>query len=106
MSTSEDSRNEEKYQQIACLDIGKSNMSSFRSLTEEQKQVSRVMEVCLVLAIKLSARGDIPLSSSRTTCSISGTSCCELKSKAVPQLKEMLLSKRNVLSRTGLVIWT
>ena len=76
-----------------CLDVGKSNMSSFCSLTEEQKQVSHVMEVCVVVAIKLSARGDIPLSSSRTTCSISGTSCCELKSKTVPRLKEMLLFK-------------
>ena len=62
-----------------CLDVGKINMSSFRSLTEEQKQVSHVMEVCVVVAIKLSARGDIPLSSSRTICRISGTSCCALK---------------------------
>ena len=58
-----------------CLDVGKSNMSSFCSLTEEQKQVSHVMEVFVVVAIKLSALGDIPLSSSRTTCRISGTSC-------------------------------
>ena len=70
-----------------CLDVGKRNMSSFCSLTEEQKQVSRVVEVCVVVAIKLSALGDIPLSSPRTTCRISGTSCCELK------LKEMFLSK-------------
>ena len=49
------------------------------------------MEVCVVVAIKLSARGDIPLVSSRTTCRISGTSCCELKSKAVTRLKEMFI---------------
>ena len=40
-----------------CLDVGKSNMSSFCSLTEEQKQVSHVMEVFVVVAIKLSALG-------------------------------------------------
>ena len=34
-----------------CLDVGKSNMSSFCSLTKEQKQVSHVMEVCVVVAI-------------------------------------------------------
>ena len=31
------------------LDVGKSNMSSFCSLTEEQKQVSHAMEVCVVV---------------------------------------------------------
>ena len=49
------------------MDVGKSNMSSFCSLTEEQKEVSHVMEVCVVVAIKLFALGEIPLSSSRTS---------------------------------------
>ena len=55
--------------------------------------MSHVMEVCVLVAINLPVRGDMPLSSSRNICRISWTSYCELNSKAVQRLKEMFLSK-------------
>ena len=49
--------------------------------------------VLSVLEIKLLAANDTPLSSSKTTCSISATSCWELKSKGVTLVLDKLRLK-------------
>ena len=46
-----------------------------------------------VLEIKLLAANDTPLSSSKTTCSISATSCWEVKSKGVTLVLDKLRFK-------------
>ena len=49
--------------------------------------------VLSVLEIKLLAANDTPFSSSKTTCSISATSCWELKSKRVTVMLDKLRFK-------------
>ena len=50
-------------------------------------------DVVSVLEIRLLAANDTPLSSSKTTCSISATSCWELKSKGVTLVLDKLRFK-------------
>ena len=61
--------------------------------------------VLSVLEIKLLAANDTPLSSSKTTCSISDISCWELKSKGVSLVLDKLHFKahRKLDGLTGLV---
>ena len=65
------------------VDTCRGSISRFSSETEEHRQVLQDSVVLIVLEIKLLAASDTPLSSSKTTCSISATSCWELKSKGV-----------------------
>ena len=63
------------------VDTCRDSVSRFSSETEEQWQVLQDTAVFIVLKIKLLAANETPLSSSKTTCSISAKSCWELKSK-------------------------
>ena len=64
------------------VDTCRESISRFSSETEEHRQVLQDTVVLSVLEIKLLAANDTPFSSSKTTCSISATSCWELKSKS------------------------
>ena len=63
------------------VDTGRGSISRFSSETEEHRQVLQGIVVLCVMEIKLLATNDTVLSWSKTTCSISVTSCWELKSK-------------------------
>ena len=76
-----------------CFLVGRFNILHFSSWKEEQKQVSHVTVNLNVVESILSARGESPSKSSRTTQRISGTSCCVLQSKAVSQMEDILCSK-------------
>ena len=65
------------------VDTCRGSISRFSSVSEEHRQVLQDSVVLIVLEIKLLAANDTPLSSSKTTCSISATSCWELKSKGI-----------------------
>ena len=69
-------------------------MSSFFSVTAEQKQLLHRIVVLKVLESKSSVLIDVPFNSSNTTCRISGTSCWELKSKGAMQVEEILCSQK------------
>ena len=75
------------------VDTGRGSISRFSSETEEHRQVLQDTVVLIVLEIKLLAANDTPLSSSKTTCSISATSCWELKSKGVTLVLDKLRFK-------------
>ena len=62
------------------IDNGRVTISRFSSDAEEQKQVLQETVIFCVLQIKWLA-ANIPFTSSKTTCSISATSCWVLKSK-------------------------
>ena len=70
--------------------MGTDTMSSFSSLTAEQKQLLHVIVVLKVLESKSSALIDVPFNSSKTTSKISATSCWELKSKGALRVEEIL----------------
>ena len=70
--------------------MGTDTMSSFSSLTAEQKQLLHVIVVLKVLESTSSALIDVLFNSSRTTCTISATSCQELKSKGARRVEEIL----------------
>ena len=72
------------------VDICGDSISRFSSETEEHRQVLQDTVVLNVLEIKLLAANDTPLSSSKSTCSISATSCWELKSKGVTLVLDKL----------------
>ena len=61
------------------VDTGRVTISKFSSDTEEQKQVLQETVIFCMLQIKWLAANDIPFTSSKTTGSISATSCWVLK---------------------------
>ena len=65
-------------------------MSSFSSLTAEQKQLLHVIVVLKVLKSKSPVLNDAPFNSSKTTCKNSATFCWEIKSNRALQLHGML----------------
>ena len=69
-----------------CMD----SISKFSSETVEHRQVLQDTVVLSVLEIKLLAANGTPLSSSKTTCSISATSSWELKSQGVTLVLDKL----------------
>ena len=75
------------------VDTCRESISRFSSETEEHRQVLQDTVVLNVLEIKLLAANDTPFSSSKTTCSISATSCWELKSKGVTLVLDKLRFK-------------
>ena len=79
------------------VDTCRDSISRFSSETEEHRQVLQDTVVLSVLEIKLLAANDTPLSSSKTTCSISATSCWELKSKGVTLVLDKLRFKAHKL---------
>ena len=66
------------------------SISRFSSETEEHRQVLKDAVVLTVLEIKLLLANDTPLSSSKTTCSITATSRWEFKSKGVTFMLDKL----------------
>ena len=72
------------------VDTCRDCISRFSSGTEEHWQVLEYTVVFSVLEIKLLTAKDTRLSSSKTTCSISATSCWELKLKGVTLVLEKL----------------
>ena len=71
---------------------GRVTISRFFSDTDEQKQVQKLQETVIfcVLQIRCLAAIDMPFSSSKTTCSISATSCWVLKLKDTPLMMDSL----------------
>ena len=74
------------------VDTCRDSISKFFSETEEHRQVCIAL-VFSVLEIKLLAANGTPLSSSKTTCSISATSCLDLKLKGVTLVLDKLCFK-------------
>ena len=72
------------------VDICGDSISRFSSETEEHRQVLQDTVVLNVLEIKLLAANDTLLSSPKLTCSISATSCWELKLKGVTLVLDKL----------------
>ena len=87
------------------VDTGRVPISRFSSDTEEQKQVLQETVIFCVLQIKWLAANYIPFTSSKTTCSISATSCRVLKSKGTPLMMDSLRFKahKKLDGSTGLV---
>ena len=75
------------------VDTCRGSISRFSSETEEHRQLLQDTVVLCVLEIKLLAANDTPLSSSKTTCSISATSCWEFKSKGATLVLDKLRFK-------------
>ena len=75
------------------VDTCRGSISRFSSETEEHRQLLQDTVVLCVLEIKLLAANDTPLSSSKTTCSISATSCWEVKSKGATLVLDKLRFK-------------
>ena len=75
------------------VDTCRDSISRFFCETEEHRQVLQDTVVVSVLEIKLLAANDTPLSSSKATCSISATSCWELKLKGVTLVFDKLRFK-------------
>ena len=71
------------------VDTCRDSISRFSSKTKEHRQVLQDNVVLSVLEMLLAAI-DTPLSSSKKTCSISATSCWELKSKVVTLVLDKL----------------
>ena len=65
-------------------DTGRVKISRFSSDSEEKKQVLQETVIFCVLGINWLAARDTSFSSSKTTCNVSATSCCALKSKGTP----------------------
>ena len=74
-------------------DTCRGSTSRFSSETEEHRRVLQDTVVLCVLEIKLLAANDTLLSSSKTTCSMSATSCWELKSNVATLVLEKLRFK-------------
>ena len=86
-------------------ETGRVTISRFSSDTDEQKQVLQETVIFCVLQIRWLAAIDIPFSSSKTTCSISTTSCCwVLKSKGTPLMMDSLRFKAHK-SWMGQQVW-
>ena len=86
-------------------DTGRATISRFSSDTVEQKMVLQETVIFCVLLIKWLAANDIPFTSSKTTCSISATSCWVLKSKGTSLIMDSLRFKahKKLDGSTGLV---
>ena len=80
-------------------------VSRFSSDIDEQKQVLQETVIFCVLQIRWLAAIDMPFSSSKTTCSISATSCWVLKLKGTPLMMDSLRFKahKKLDGSTGLV---
>ena len=87
------------------VDTVRVTISRFSSDTEERKQVLQETVIFCVLQIKWLAANDIPFTSSKTTCSISVTSCWVLKSKVTSLMMDSLRFKAHKMldGSTGLV---
>ena len=70
-----------------------SSISRFSYEIEEHRQVLQDTVILCVLEIKLLAANDTPLTSSKTTCSISAASCWELKLKGATLVLHKLCFK-------------
>ena len=75
------------------VDTCRDSISRFSSETEEHSKVLQDTLVLSSLDIKLLTANDTPLSSSKTTISISVTSCWELKLKGATLVLDKLSSK-------------
>ena len=86
-------------------ETGRVTISRFSSDTDEQKQVLQETVIFCVLQIRWLAAIDMPFSSSKTTCSISATSCWVLKLKDTPLMMDSLRFKahKKLDGSTGLV---
>ena len=67
---------------------GRVTISGFSSDTDEQKQALQKTVIFWVLQIRWLGAIDISFSSSKTTCSISATSCWLLKLKGTPLMMD------------------
>ena len=72
------------------VDTCRESISRFSSETEEHRTLLQDTVVLSALEIKLLAANDTSFSSSKITCSISATSCWELKSKGVTLVLDKL----------------
>ena len=86
-------------------ETGRVTISRFSSDTDEQKQVLQETVIFCVLQIRWLAAIDMPFSSSKTTCSISATSCWVLKLKDTPLMMDSLRFKahKKLDGSTGLI---
>ena len=86
-------------------ETGRVTISRFSSDTDEQKQVLQETVIFCVLQIRWLAAIDMPFSSSKTTWSISATSCWVLKLKGTPLMMDSLRFKahKKLDGSTGLV---
>ena len=86
-------------------ETGRVTISRFSSDTDEQKQVLQETVIFCVLQIRWLAAIDMPFSSSKTTCSISATSCWVLKLKGTPLMMDTLRFKAHKMLdvSTGLI---
>ena len=75
------------------VDTCRGSISRFSSETEKHRQVLQDTVVLCVLEIKLLAANGTTFRSFKTTCSISATSCWELKSKGVTLMLDKLRFK-------------
>ena len=85
-------------------ETGRVTISRFSSDTDEQKQVLQETEIFCVLQIRWLAAIDMPFSSSKTTFSISATSCWALKLKDTPLMMDSLRFKAHK-SLMGQQVW-
>ena len=87
------------------VDTGRVTISRFSSDTEEQTQVLQETVIFCVLQMKWLAANDIRFTSSKTTCSISATSCWVLKSKGTSLMMDSFRFKahKKLDGSTGLV---
>ena len=85
-------------------ETGRVTISRFSSDTDEQKQVLQETVIFCVLQIRWLAAIDMPFSSSKTTCSISATSCWVLKLKGTPLMMDSL-HLRPIKSCMGQQLW-
>ena len=86
-------------------ETGRITISRFSSDTDEQKQVLQETVIFCVLQIRWLAAIGMPFSSSKTTCSISATSCWVVKLKDTPLMMDSLRFKahKKLDGSTGLV---
>ena len=75
------------------IDTCRDSISGFSSEKEEHRQALQDTVVLSVLAIKLLPANDTPLSSSKTTCTMSATSYWELKSNGLTLVLDKLRFK-------------
>ena len=75
------------------VDTCRGSILRLLSETEEHRQLLQITIALCLLEIKLLAANDTLLSSPKTTCSISATSCWELKSKGATLVLDKLRFK-------------
>ena len=86
-------------------ETGRGTISRFSCDTDEQKQILQETGIFCVLQIRWLAATDMPFSSSKTTCSVSTTSCWVLKLKGTLLMMDSLRFKahKKLNGSTGLV---